>query len=1086
MSNFADSNLLFGMIAWQMDFIDRDALFDAMQAWTFDKSKKLGDILIAHDKLTPERHALLDQLVQEHVKQHDDDAGKSLSALSEGSSARDLFDGIDDPEVQQSLRLASAAPSVDTYATQEAPPAESESGQRFRILRPHARGGLGQISVALDKELQREVALKELQMRHAANEATRERFTIEASITGSLEHPGVVPVYGLGHYSDGRPYYAMRFIRGDNLKEAIEQFHRISPDNQNLELRKLLRRFVDVCDAIQYAHSRGVLHRDLKPGNIMLGKYGETLVVDWGLAKPIDVSEAPTIVDGPPLQVSSGSGSAPTSMGSVIGTPSYMSPEQATGRLDLLGPASDVYSLGATLYHLLTGQAPFQDKSSEVLKKVERGDFKPPREVRQEVPQALEAICLKAMARRPEDRYQSTLRLAEEIERWLADEPVAAWPEPVSVQFGRWVRRHWTSVSSVAAAACVGLLLLGVSWILLKSAHDREQASHARARQVVDEYFTEVSESELLNQPGSQNLRRDLLQRAAAHYKRFAVEHALDPQVGSELANAHFRLGLIREALDSPEEALQEFDTAASRQRQLVGAMPEDGERLYALGKTLNARGRVLQEADRSNEATAALREALEIREQLVKLRPNDAEFARTLANSHMNLGEMLRFETEPAQALEQFEIARALYDATRQQAPDNPRLLRDSGKGYYNLANLELEQGQQAAAKQHFAAAIDAFEDVRRASPSDLEVLELLTLAHRRLADAKQAAQELEESAADYDRALQIAGVLSFQNPGVRSYQATYAGILMNLAGLHSQMQQPEQAAARYEQSREILVALVETHPQHEPYQVDLAASLANLGRIHLWLERPADAEQPLRDAARMMKPLAGEATAVRNRWIHGIALYQLGRSEWAAGQMSASADHLEAAAKVLSAAHEQAPGQSEYEVQVQEVEAELHALYMAAIRHSQSDALDRWKQRAEAAGIDVENFEDVDLGAQIAGRLRTIARLQWAAQRLDPALETMQFACELWGKLAPVASDSPELVRRRDVAFGDLGALLLDVGRNRESDAPEDARQSYTRARELLVPLVEQYPDDEYYRKDLQAAEDVLEKLSTESPDN
>src|SRR5262249_2284290 len=175
-------------------------------------------------------------------------------------------------------------------------------------------------------------------------------------------------VYGLGQYADGRPFYAMRFIHGDNLKEAIRRFHEAEspsrdPGERRLALRQLLGRFIDVCNAVAYAHSRGVLHRDLKPGNIMLGRYGETLVVDWGLAKPIGSVRAPSVSEGleePTLRPSSGSGMAVTQMGSAIGTPAYMSPEQAAGQLDKLGPASDIYSLGATLYALLTGQAPFR------------------------------------------------------------------------------------------------------------------------------------------------------------------------------------------------------------------------------------------------------------------------------------------------------------------------------------------------------------------------------------------------------------------------------------------------------------------------------------------------------------------------------------------------------------------------------------------------------------------------------------------------------------------------------------------------------------------------------------------------------
>src|SRR5262249_4094551 len=156
------------------------------------------------------------------------------------------------------------------------------------------------------------------------------------------------PVDGLGSYGDGRPYYAMRFIRGDSLKEAIDRFHadpalKSSPGRRSLELRKLLRRFLDVCNAIEYAHSRGVLHRDIKPGNIIVGKHGETLVVDWGLAKARGRTDLAAPVEERPLVPSSASGSAETLPGTALGTPAYMSPEQARGDLEHLGPRSDVY-----------------------------------------------------------------------------------------------------------------------------------------------------------------------------------------------------------------------------------------------------------------------------------------------------------------------------------------------------------------------------------------------------------------------------------------------------------------------------------------------------------------------------------------------------------------------------------------------------------------------------------------------------------------------------------------------------------------------------------------------------------------------
>ena len=380
-------DLLLGLLALQNGLIDQSALVAGFHAWTRDKERLLAEHLVDMGHLDPAHRALLEGLAAVHLARHGGDVEKSLAAINADRSTRESLARVPDTSIQASLvRLGPASTLAGEDADRTASFAvgsATSDGQRFRVLRPHAKGGPGAVFVALDGELHREVALKQILDQHADDPLSRQRFLLEAEVTGGLEHPGIVPVYGLGTYGDGRPYYAMRLIRGDSLKEAIEQFHldeaiKHDPGRRSLELRKLLRRFLDVCNAIDYAHGRGILHRDIKPGNIIVGKHGETLVVDWGLAKATGRSDPER--GERTLVPSSGSGSVETLPGSALGTPAFMSPEQASGEIESLGPASDVYCLGATLYCLLTGRPPFEGGDiGALLRAVQKGDFPPPR-----------------------------------------------------------------------------------------------------------------------------------------------------------------------------------------------------------------------------------------------------------------------------------------------------------------------------------------------------------------------------------------------------------------------------------------------------------------------------------------------------------------------------------------------------------------------------------------------------------------------------------------------------------------------------------------------------------------------------------
>lgn len=366
---------------------------------------------------------------------------------------------------------------------------------RFSKLRFLARGGLGEVFVADDLELQRDVVLKFIREKHLSQSQCQMQFQLEAQVTAKLDHPGVVPVYGIGRSPDGRACYAMRYIQGVTLEETIAQFHapraaradgRVARDASPYsaaragELHRLLTRFLACCKTIAYAHNRGVVHRDIKPDNIMLGKYGETLVVDWGLALPVDRDDTARASGEQTLMPSSGSGSSSGSSGSAVGTPAFMSPEQSIG--GIVRPTSDIFSLGATLYKLLSGHAPYSGESvHEVVAKARYASFEPLRRVDKRVPQPLASICEKAMSFDPAERYVTAMELAEDLERWLAGQQVSAYQESFSERLGRWTRLHRVWTQAILTVFVVVSLVVAVAAMQLSRSADEEKAARTDA-----------------------------------------------------------------------------------------------------------------------------------------------------------------------------------------------------------------------------------------------------------------------------------------------------------------------------------------------------------------------------------------------------------------------------------------------------------------------------------------------------------------------------------------------------------------------------------------------------------------------------
>jgi serine/threonine-protein kinase len=829
-----------------------------------------------------------------------------------------------------------------TIGSHEPPPAPA-AGQRFVILRPHAAGGLGKVSVARDAELNREVALKELHDKHADDANSRARFNQEAEITGGLEHPGIVPIYGFGQYPDGRPYYAMRFIRGTSMADAIERFHlkaRSDPRWTSAatvrQLRRLLGRLIDACNAIEYAHSRGVLHRDIKPANIMLGQYGETLVVDWGLAKALGEPGVDPFLVGSDLAQEmfpeavlrplSGSHSAPTQMGSTMGTPQYMSPEQAAGRIDELGPASDVFSLGATLYTILVGQSPHPDDDlGVVLQRARCAEFTPPRALVSAVPRGLEAICLRAMSLRPKDRYASARLLADDVEAWLADEPVKARREPWTTRSWRWVRKHRTLVTGAAGVLVAALVVASIAVWRLDAAADRERrakndaiearnaAEAARAeaeRQSARnqellalargslERYEALSQSDALKAYGLETVRSDLQEAALDYYATLAAQAGESEQDRADRASALERMGSTYWQLGRFDDAQRALGESLEHYRELIRQHPRNRAYRRGAAGALSALGELLTDNQQGAAAEEPLAEALAAWQRLHEADRDHVEDRLALAYAHSVEGERLRQIGRVADAAEAMQSGIALLagaDAAGLDDAQQRNIQFRHARALVQLATLEAHAlWRLDDARTRLAEARRIMEELSAAegSPGDAD----FTLAQilRNLAAIAVRENAVDDAGDLLRQAVESLTRVEQRYPDVPHYRQEMAEALHALGTLQRATREAPASGEALEQLEEAAAIgrwLVERYPQQHDRRLALARQLGSLAVAY---ETRGDAEHAgahFDEAAALLAELAQQAADNVDQ------LYTLGVGQvQGAGQLAAAGRHADA----------------------------------------------------------------------------------------------------------------------------------------------------------------------------------------------
>jgi serine/threonine-protein kinase len=412
-----------------------------------------------------------------------------------------------------------------------------------------------------------------------------------------------------------------------------------------------------------------------------------------------------------------------------------MSPEQALGGRVALGPASDVYSLGAVLYELLVGQPALEGTLAEVLTRLQRGDFAPPRQVKGSVPRALEAICLKAMALQPENRYATGLALAADLERWLADEPVSAYAEPWSVRATRWLRMHRTLAGSTAAALVLAVVFLGALALLiegqkrelaqqnvaLEEANVRERAAAELAQKTIEDMTSGTALRFLEGVKELQPQQKQFLEQALAYYRQATERTPVDEREARRQGLAFRRMGFLQERLGFLEPAELSYRAAIKQWEQLAAEHPQVPEYRRELARSHNDLGIVLLNVGKSNDAEREYRAALKEQERLVAEHPQVPEYRRELARSHNSLGILLMNVGKSNDAEREYRAALKEQERLVAEHPQVPDFHNELAGTLVNIANVRMTAKQPAEARRLLDKARLHHEAALKANPQNV-----------------------------------------------------------------------------------------------------------------------------------------------------------------------------------------------------------------------------------------------------------------------------------------------------------------------------------------------------------------------------
>ena len=777
--------------------------------------------------------------------------------------------------------MLSSTPTTDGDLGRPGAIAGTSDG-RYTLRSELARGGMGRIWIADDARLSRRVAIKEL----LEPTGQRARFERELALTSRLEHPSIVSVQDGGTWADGKPFYVMKLVSGESLDHVIARAANLA------DRIALLPYGLAVVDALAYAHAQGIVHRDLKPENVLVGDFGETVVIDWGLAKDLHAA-TPDLVEGPYRDLVR---VGETLGGEVIGTPSYMPPEQALG--DAVDERADVYALGALLYHVLSGSRPHVGANVEdVLAAVISGPPAPLALRAPGVPLDLVTIVDKAMARKPEDRYANAGELAVDLKRFQSGQLVGAHRYTGSQLLRRWLRKHRTAVI-VAALAVVALATLGVVTFVRIV---REQQAADAARQLAERNRVLADDRRVAAQglvtfmlgdlrttlePIGKLALLELPARNTLAY--FDARHDLTPDERESRAVALENLGDALRGRGDNAGAETNFRAAIAVRKQLTaeGHRSPEGQYLDAglrsdLGDLLDLEGATL-------DSIAAYREAIAMFAELATTRSGDKRGPRGREQVLEKLGGVLVERRDYDGAQREYGAALTLAKARLEAAPNDPEAQRDMVAPEHSIGDLLAARGDPAGALVAYRVTRDRLLAQTAKSPDDMPLLRMLQLTHHRigitllaqhdvrgaldalqagqvladrlvardpdhagnkfeqatnlgrLAEAQRAANDSAGAVATYLRGISILRPLMTSNAEAAH---NLMALEINLAELYGDAKRWDLAEVATREAVEICEARVKADPTLRQNKRDLTDAYAGLGSALTGLHRNADA---------------------------------------------------------------------------------------------------------------------------------------------------------------------------------------------------------------------------------------------------